>query len=89
MPFVVTQRTAPQRLALTVSDRNGALVQPNDARSVTVTATERTGIDRLDELVDVEEGTPANGYVLTYRASDDKWVPTAPGSVGDIDGGTF
>lgn len=48
--------------------------------------------NRLDLLDDVVEGTnPANGSVLIYRASDDKYVvePLTLDNLGALDGGTF
>lgn len=58
--------------------------------SAPVTLTTRP--NRLDLLDDVVEGTsPANGSVLVYRASDDKYIvqPISFDNLGDLDGGTF
>lgn len=45
---------------------------------------------RLDQLLDVEEGTPSDGDVLVYRASDDKYV-LQPLNISNssLDGGSF
>lgn len=51
--------------------------------------------NRLDALLDVEEGSPADGSFLVYRASDDKYVVTSnvsfnlDNSTGALDGGSF
>ncbi len=58
--------------------------------SAPVTLTTRP--NRLDLLDDVEEGvSPANGAVLMYRASDDKYVvdQISFSNLGNLDGGTF
>jgi len=52
------------------------------------------GINRLDSLLDVEEGaSPQDGSVLVYRASDDKYIVTSTinlsNSTGTLDGGSF
>lgn len=51
-------------------------------------------VNRLDSLVDVEEGaSPQDGSVLVYRASDDKYIVTSTinlsNSTGTLDGGSF
>lgn len=45
---------------------------------------------RLDQLQDVVEGTPSDGDVLVYRASDDKYV-VQPLNISNssLDGGSF
>lgn len=72
-------------ITATVGTSNGQI-----QASAPVTLTTRS--NRLDLLDDVEEGvSPANGAVLMYRASDDKYVVeqlTFEG-LGNLDGGTF
>ena len=53
------------------------------------------GANRLDQLQDVVEGTPANGAVLTYSTLDDKYY-VLPLTISDttisntvLDGGLF
>lgn len=54
-----------------------------------------SGANRLDQLQDVVESTPANGAILTYSSSDDKYY-VLPLNVSDttisntiLDGGLF
>ena len=65
------------------------LVNTSNLKTVTL----RTSVSRLDQLDDVIEGTPGDGDVLVYRASDDKYVvqPIDASSFqfSDIDGGSF
>jgi hypothetical protein len=48
--------------------------------------------NRLDTKSDVEEISPANGYVLVYRSTDDKYVVqqlSLDYLSGALDGGSF
>lgn len=72
-------------ISATVGTSNGQI-----QASAPVTLTTRP--NRLDLLDDVEEGnSPADGAVLKYRASDDKYVvgQISFDNLGDLDGGTF
>ena len=48
--------------------------------------------NRLDQLVDVVESSPANNSTLVYRSSDDKYIVrqlTLEDLGGAVDGGDF
>lgn len=72
-------------ISATVGTSNGQI-----QASAPVTLNSRP--NRLDLLDDVVEGaSPANGAVLMYRASDDKYIveQISFNNLGDLDGGTF
>ena len=55
-------------------------------------AANNVSINRLDKKGDVEEISPANGYVLVYRSTDDKYVVqqlSLDYLSGALDGGSF
>jgi hypothetical protein len=59
---------------------------------VTLITAAASASNRLDNLADVEEITPANGSTLVYRSSDDKYVVqplTFDNVTGNLDGGSF
>lgn len=59
---------------------------------VTLVTSAAASSNRLDNLVDVEEISPANGSTLVYRATDDKYVVqplTFENVTGNLDGGSF
>lgn len=87
----MTTVTIQKRTANVVVKAVGGVLQT--ATSSGVTLNNQGGIanfNRLDQLVDVVEGNPANGSVLTYSAADDKYY-VQPISVENqnLDGGTF
>ena len=45
---------------------------------------------RFDQLLDVTEGTPANGDIVVYNASNDKYEVKSLGNTSiTLDGGSF
>lgn len=58
----------------------------------TAPVTLTTKANRLDQLADVVESSPANNSTLVYRSSDDKYVVrqlTLEDLGGSVDGGSF
>jgi hypothetical protein len=65
-------------------------IQPTS--NVTLKTTAISALERLDQLSDVVETEPQDGYSLVYRSSDDKYVVapiTLENVSGSLDGGTF
>jgi hypothetical protein len=55
-------------------------------------AANNVSTNRLDTKSDVEEISPANGYILVYRSTDDKYVVqqlSLDYLSGTLDGGSF
>lgn len=87
----MTSVTIQRRSANIVVKAVGGVLQPATSSGVTLNNQGAlANINRLDQLADVVEGTPANGSVLTYSAADDKYY-VQPISVENqnLDGGTF
>lgn len=58
----------------------------------TAPVTLTTKANRLDQLADVVESSPANNSTLVYRSSDDKYIVrqlTLEDLGGAVDGGSF
>lgn len=69
---------------------NGTIQSTNKVNPVTLTTTSGGGGGRFDQLDDVVEGTPANGDVVVYNASTDKYEVKSLGNTSiTLDGGTF
>ncbi len=76
--------------AVTVKNVNGGLQQTNKVNPISVVTGGTAGGTRFDELLDVTEGTPANGDVVVYNASNDKYeVKSLSNTSITLDGGTF
>lgn len=69
----------------------GGLQQPNKVNPVSlVTSGGAGGATRFDQLLDVTEGTPANGDIVVYNASNDKYEVKSLGNTSiTLDGGSF
>lgn len=81
-------------LAANVVVRNvaGGLQQPNKVNPVSLVSSVggASGATRFDQLLDVTEGTPANGDVVVYNASNDKYEVKSLGNTSiTLDGGSF
>jgi hypothetical protein len=80
-------------LAANVIVRNvaGGLQQPNKVNPVSlVSSVGGAGATRFDQLLDVTEGTPANGDIVVYNASNDKYEVKSLGNTSiTLDGGSF
>ena len=71
---------------------SGGVLQPHSTNPITIPTVVAIGggSDRFDGLDDVVEGTPENGWVVTYRSADDKYVVEPISNVSiTLDGGTF
>lgn len=77
--------------SVTVKNVSGGLQQTNKVNPVSLIAsTGAGGAGRFDELLDVTEGTPANGDVVVYNAANDKYEVKSLGNTSiTLDGGTF
>lgn len=93
MAIISKVTIANQRLngAVTVKNVNGGLQQTNKVNPISVvTGSAGAGASRFDELLDVTEGTPSNGDVVVYNASNDKYEVKSLGNTSiTLDGGTF
>ncbi len=92
MPIITKVTVANQRLsgAVTVKNVDGGLQQTNKVNPISVITGATAGGTRFDELLDVTEGTPANGDVVVYNASNDKYeVKSLSNTSITLDGGTF
>ena len=80
-------------LAANVIVRNvaGGLQQPNKVNPVSLATSGGAGTaTRFDQLLDVTEGTPANGDSVVYNASNDKYEVKSLGNTSiTLDGGSF
>jgi hypothetical protein len=79
-------------LAANVVVRNvaGGLQQPNKVNPVSLVTSGGSGATRFDQLLDVTEGTPANGDIVVYNASNDKYEVKSLGNTSiTLDGGSF
>lgn len=89
----MTSVTINRRTAAIKVVASGGILTPSTSTGVTLNnlgAAIGAATQRLDQLLDVEEGTPSNGDVLVYRASDDKYVVQSLDiSNQSLDGGTF
>lgn len=84
--------TVNRRSATVKVVASGGIITPSTVSGVTLNnqGAVVTGAKRLDQLLDVEEGTPSDGDVLVYRASDDKYVLQQINiSNSSLDGGSF
>lgn len=79
-----------KRSANVVVKNVSGVFQQATTSGVTLNNQGSAAIPRLDNLADVVEGTPANGSVLTYNSTDDKYyvLPVTINNA-DLDGGTF
>lgn len=77
--------------SVTVKNVSGGLQQTTKVNPVSlIAAAASSGIDRFDQLVDVTEGTPSNGDIVVYNASNDKYEVTSLSNTSiTLDGGTF
>lgn len=77
--------------AVTVKNVSGGLQQTNKVNPVSLIASTGAGTaTRFDQLLDVTEGTPANGDIVVYNASNDKYeVKSLSNTSITLDGGTF
>lgn len=89
MPILSKVTVTGQKQAglVTVKNVNGGLQQTAKVNPVSLISTSG---QRFDQLLDVVEGTPSNGDVVTYNAATDKYEVK---SIADVemtmDGGTF
>ncbi len=75
---------------VTVKNVNGGLQQPNKVNPVSLVSSAGSAGIRFDQLLDVTEGTPANGDVVVYNASNDKYEVKSLGNTSiTLDGGSF
>jgi len=73
-----------------VKSVNGSLQSTGKVNPVTLVNVGGATSVRFDQLLDVTEGTPANGDVVIYNASNDKYeVKTLSNTSISLDGGTF
>lgn len=85
----VTVNTGLNTANVVVKRVSGGLQQTTKVNPVSLVSV-GTGSTRFDQLVDVVEGTPANGDVVVYNASTDKYeVKTLSNTSIQLDGGTF
>ncbi|MDC3266290.1 hypothetical protein OAU13_00025 [bacterium] len=92
MAIITKVTVANQRLsgAVTVKRVDGGLQQTNKVNPISVITGAAASGNRFDELLDVTEGTPANGDVVVYNASNDKYeVKSLSNTSITLDGGTF
>jgi len=77
--------------AVTVKNVSGGLQQTNKVNPVSLIASTGAGTaTRFDQLLDVTEGTPANGDIVVYNASNDKYEVKSLGNTSiTLDGGSF
>lgn len=80
-----------QRVVVKLKNNSGLLQQASGSgasvKSTTLVSIGSSGINRLDLLQDVIEGTPTTGDVLTYDSTVDKYRVSPP--KGNFDGGFF
>ena len=74
--------TVPNRQIAIIVNRNN----PTQTSTQSVTPTQTTAVVRLDQLIDVQEGTPESGSVPVYNANTDKYIVSKL-TLADIDGG--
>lgn len=73
-----------------VKNVNGGLQQTNKVNPVSLISATGAGGGRFDELLDVTEGSPSNGDIVVYNASNDKYeVKSLSNTSITLDGGTF
>lgn len=89
----MTTVTVNRRTAAIKVVASGGVISPLPSSGVTLNnmgAAIGAATQRLDQLNDVIEGTPSDGDVLVYRASDDKYV-VQPLNISNsrLDGGSF
>ena len=92
MAIITKVTVANQRLnsAVTVKRVDSGLQQTNKVNPISVVTGAAASGNRFDELLDVTEGTPANGDVVVYNASNDKYeVKSLSNTSITLDGGTF
>lgn len=86
MPLLTTTTTTANVVVKSVS---GSLQSTGKINPVTIVSA-GASINRFDQLLDVVEGSPSNGDIVTYNAATDKYEvkPIANVSI-TVDGGTF
>jgi hypothetical protein len=86
----MTISTATVKL-VTGSRINASIATSNGQIQASAPVTLTTKPNRLDLLDDVIEDNPADGAVLQYRSSDDKYIveQISFDNFGGLDGGTF
>lgn len=87
----VTVNTGITTANVIIKNVSGGLQQTTKVNPVSLVSV-GTGstFSRFDQLVDVVEGAPANGDVVVYNASTDKYeVKTLSNTSIQLDGGTF
>lgn len=83
----VTVTGQKQSGVVTVKNVNGGLQQTAKVNPISLISTSG---QRFDQLLDVVEGTPSNGDVVTYNAATDKYEVKPIAEVEmTMDGGTF
>lgn len=82
--------TAITTANVVVKSVNGSLQSSGRVNPVTISAHNQGVPQRFDQLLDVVEGTPSDGDVVTYNAATDKYEVRPIGNVEiTMDGGTF
>lgn len=91
----ITVNTGINTANVIVKSVNGGLQQTTKVNPVSLVSV-GTGstFSRFDQLVDVVEGSPANGDIVVYNASTDKYEVKAISDAGSfaniqLDGGSF
>lgn len=87
---MVDYTVALKRSANLVVRVNDGVLSATSKNDVTLSNQPIVFTGRLDGLQDVVEGSPANGDILTYNSSNDKYY-VLPLSLDNraLDGGTF
>ncbi len=79
--------------AVVVKSVSGGLQQTNKVNPISLISSAGAGgggVGRFDELLDVTEGSPANGDIVVYNASNDKYEVKSLGNTSiTLDGGSF
>lgn len=84
--------TATVTANVVVKSVNGSLQSTGKVNPVTLVniGGSGAGLARFDQLADVTEGTPANGDIVVYNASNDKYeVKSLSNTSITLDGGDF
>lgn len=70
---------------------SGGLVPANQVNPVSVvSAVGGSSSTRFDQLLDVVEGTPANGDIVVYNAATDQYIlRSLSNTSATLDGGTY
>lgn len=86
----VTVAGQAQAARVVVKNVNGGLQQTNKVNPVSLIASAEGASQRFDQLIDVVEGTPGNGDIVTYNAATDTYTVKPIANIEmTMDGGTF